>query len=56
MKSPKYRIGVGPNLCDVIYSPLLRCSTARGSVTWLYVVGPTEVKARKSVFSLKVPL
>ena len=31
----------------IIYSWLLRCSTARGSSTRLSLVGPTKVKARK---------
>ena len=41
-----------------IHSRLLRCSTARGSNTGLFQVGPTKVKARKSFLliegSLKV--
>ena len=39
-----------------IYSRLSRCSKAKGSGSRLSLVGPTKVNARKSFFSLKVPL
>ena len=43
-----------------IHSRLSRCSTARGSNTGLFQVGPTKVKARKSFLltegSLKVEI
>ena len=31
-----------------IYSQLSRCSTARGSISGLFLLGPTKVKAHKS--------
>ena len=43
-----------------IYSQLWRCSTARGSNSWLSLGGPTKVKAKKSFLftegSLKVEI
>ena len=38
----------------MMYSRLLRCSTARGSSTGLSLVGPTKVKPGKSFYSLEV--
>ena len=32
-----------------IYSRLSRCSTAKGSITRLFLVGPAKVKASKSI-------
>ena len=38
----------------MIYSPLSRCSTARGSSNGLSIVGPTKVQARKSFLFTEV--
>ena len=42
----KTKIWIHP---EIIYSRLSRLSTARGSITGLVPVGPTKVKAFKSV-------
>ena len=42
-------LGIKCFFIDIIYSRLLRPSTARGSSTGLVPVDPTKVRARKSI-------
>ena len=43
------------NFCTVVSSRLSMCSTARGSGTGFFLVGPTKVKALKSGIHFKFP-